>query len=266
MDIDIFSKRIRALRGSRSQREVAEGIGTTQQSLGRYESGKRKPDLEIIERLAVYFEVSADYLLGLNDQKTPDYEIQSASYVTGLSQGVIEQLIEMRADETMEGVDVLLDYIVGSLTPDFLKGIMDAQNLTMDRYRERLKLLLQYNKENGTELPPELLSDELYDYAEASKRGMKAEMRRFDAYYEKDVLARCQNQFKEPDTTYKKLLFERQSRQYASFYMYRADYLRELVQKDIDEIVKNITKEMFENKDYFGDSTDDFIEMFRNVD
>ena len=86
MDIDIFSKRIRALRGSRSQREVAEGIGTTQQSLGRYESGKRKPDLEIIERLAVYFEVSADYLLGLNDQKTPDYEIQSASYVTGLSQ------------------------------------------------------------------------------------------------------------------------------------------------------------------------------------
>ena len=266
MDITIFSKRIRELRGNKSQREVADGIGTTQQSLGRYESGKRKPDLEIIERMAVYFEVSADYLLGLNDQKTPDYEIQSASYITGLSQQIIEHLISLQEDESLQGVDVLLDFIIGSLTPEFLKAAMDAHNLTMDRYYDRKDLLRQYNKENGTDLPEELLTDDLSDYAEASKRGMKTELRKFNAYYDKFVLARCQAQFKEADTTYKKLLFERQSRQYASFYMYRADYLHELVQKDIDEIVKNIKRELFENREYFGESTDDFIELFRDVE
>lgn len=266
MDIQVFSDRIRKLRGDRSQREVAEGIGTTHQSLGRYESGKRKPDLDIIERMAVYFEVSADYLLGLNSDPTPDFQIQAASALTGLSQTVIEQLIEIRMGESMQNVDVLLDYIVGALTPEFLQGIIDAHNLTMDRYRERSKLLHQYNKEHGTEIPEELLAGDLYDYAEASKRGMKAEMLKFDAYYEKDVLARCQNQFKEPDTTYKKLLFERQSRQYASYYMYRSDYMYALVREDIDEIVKKIKRELFEHREYFGESTDEFIELFRNIE
>lgn len=266
MDIGVFTERLRKLRGERSQKEIAEGIGITQQTYGRYENGARKPDLEIIEAMARYHEVSADYLLGLNSDPTPDFQIQAASALTGLSQTVIEQLIEIRTDESMQGVDVLLDYIVGSLTPEFLKGIMDAHNLTMDRYRERKKLMLQYNKEHGTDLSEELLAGDLYDYTEASKRGMKAEMRRFDAYYEKDVLARCQNQFKEPDTTYKQLLFIRQSRQYASFYMYRSDYMYALVQEDIDEIVKKIKRELFENREYFGESTDEFIELFRDVD
>ena len=153
MDIGVFTERLRKLRGERSQKEIAEGIGITQQTYGRYENGARKPDLEIIEAMARYHQVSADYLLGLNSDPTPDFQIQAASALTGLSQTVIEQLIEIRTDESMQDVDVLLDYIVGALTPEFLQGIMDAHNLTMDRYRERSKLLHQYNKEHGTELP-----------------------------------------------------------------------------------------------------------------
>ena len=34
----------------------------------------------------------------------------------------------------------------------------------------------------------------------------------------------------------------------------------------IDEIVKNIKRELFENREYFGESTDDFIELFRDVE
>ena len=78
MDIGVFTERLRKLRGERSQREVAEGIGITQQTYGRYENGARKPDLEIIEAMARYHEVSADYLLGLNEDPTPDYDMQIA--------------------------------------------------------------------------------------------------------------------------------------------------------------------------------------------
>ena len=39
-----------------------------------------------------------------------------------------------------------------------------------------------------------------------------------------------------------------------------------LVREDIDEIVKKIKRELFENREYFGESTDEFIELFRNIE
>jgi len=57
-----------------SQKEMAEKLGVSNVQLSRYETGARKPDPETLARIAGFFKVSADFLLGLassvHDPKT----------------------------------------------------------------------------------------------------------------------------------------------------------------------------------------------------
>ncbi len=50
-----------------TQQTVATAIGVTISAYSNYEQGIREPSIEIIIKLCKYFDVSADYLLGLED-------------------------------------------------------------------------------------------------------------------------------------------------------------------------------------------------------
>lgn len=56
--------RFRELRGDRTQDYVAKHVGLTQQTYRNYESGDRQADYATLIKLADYFGVSLDYLLG----------------------------------------------------------------------------------------------------------------------------------------------------------------------------------------------------------
>lgn len=64
-----FKERIKELRKSRhlSQRELADALHLSSSSVAMYETGKRQPDFESLERIADYFNVDMDYLLGRKD-------------------------------------------------------------------------------------------------------------------------------------------------------------------------------------------------------
>lgn len=67
-----LGKRLTQLREARqlSQSEVARAIHLTQQAIDNYEKGTREPKGEILVRLARFYGVSTDYLLGLADDPT----------------------------------------------------------------------------------------------------------------------------------------------------------------------------------------------------
>ncbi len=46
-----------------TQRELSEILDLTPAAIGLYEQGRRKPDFDILEKLADYFNVSIDFLL-----------------------------------------------------------------------------------------------------------------------------------------------------------------------------------------------------------
>jgi Predicted transcriptional regulators len=50
-----------------TQEELGQIIGITQQAVGRWEKGIASPDREVLEKLADFFDVSVDYLLGRSD-------------------------------------------------------------------------------------------------------------------------------------------------------------------------------------------------------
>ena len=65
---DFFS-RITELRQERNilQKDIAIAIGISLRQYQRYEKSEQQPTLSIINKLADYFDVSTDYLLGRSD-------------------------------------------------------------------------------------------------------------------------------------------------------------------------------------------------------
>jgi len=47
-----------------SQKDIANFLGITRQAVASYELAKREPDYDVLKKLADYFDVSIDYLLG----------------------------------------------------------------------------------------------------------------------------------------------------------------------------------------------------------
>ena len=59
-------KQLRKIKNA-SQKQVAEAIGVTLSAYSNYEQGLREPSYEILKNICKYFDVSADYILGLED-------------------------------------------------------------------------------------------------------------------------------------------------------------------------------------------------------
>lgn len=68
--------RIREMREDRDLRQVdvAQATGIDQKTLSNYETGRTNPDSYAIVRLAEFFGVSCDYLLGVTDRSIRDAE------------------------------------------------------------------------------------------------------------------------------------------------------------------------------------------------
>lgn len=64
-----LSDRIRSIRGQMGQVEFAEKIGSSQSSVSAYEKGQRKPDYEVLVRIAKEFGVPLDWLLLDEEEK-----------------------------------------------------------------------------------------------------------------------------------------------------------------------------------------------------
>lgn len=93
---DVFKQRIRELRGNSSQKDIAAKLDISRASLGYYESGERKPDIEILGRIADLFGVSTDYLLGRTNVKTLNLEISQISNKYGLDENSLFKLEELK--------------------------------------------------------------------------------------------------------------------------------------------------------------------------
>jgi len=62
----MFAKRLKLLRAEKgiNQIELARAMDVKQGTIGNWETEKRAPDSETLQKLADYFNVTVDYLLG----------------------------------------------------------------------------------------------------------------------------------------------------------------------------------------------------------
>ncbi|MCL2488177.1 MAG: helix-turn-helix domain-containing protein [Oscillospiraceae bacterium] len=66
-----FGARMKELRKSKglSQHQVAKKLDVTKSTISGYENNTRFPSFDAIPKIALLYNVSADYLLGINNQK-----------------------------------------------------------------------------------------------------------------------------------------------------------------------------------------------------
>ena len=68
-DRRLFGERLKQLRTEKNigQNQLAKELGLSNASISYWETGKQLPTIEAVYKIAVYFDVSADYLLGLKE-------------------------------------------------------------------------------------------------------------------------------------------------------------------------------------------------------
>lgn len=75
-----------------SQSQLAEHIGVTRQAVSSYSLGTSVPDIEKFEKIADFFHVSTEYLLGRSDIKKTDATKQAAAEYLGLTEEAIDAI------------------------------------------------------------------------------------------------------------------------------------------------------------------------------
>lgn len=75
-------KNLKSLRKSKGirQQTIADYLGISRPTYSRYESGEREPDQNTLTRLADYFGVSVDYLIGRDVPSEPELTLDDFEY------------------------------------------------------------------------------------------------------------------------------------------------------------------------------------------
>jgi len=117
---NLLGERLRELRKQKNltQDELAKLISTSRSSLTYWELGKRNPDFVTLKKLANYFNVSTDYLLGRTDN--PYYLLPDADSIDYDESIPIPIYGEVRAGKPMFAHEELLGYEY--LPKDFARG------------------------------------------------------------------------------------------------------------------------------------------------
>ena len=106
----VFEKRLKKLREEKklTQKDIAKYLGVSDRSVGYYENGQRMPPLDILEKIADYFDVSVDYLLGRTDMKNPSTPYKVPNY--DLDEN-LEKLINVSQNLSPEQFQKLTDFL-----------------------------------------------------------------------------------------------------------------------------------------------------------
>lgn len=93
-------ERIKELRKEKSitMKRLGEIIGVSEGAVSQYENGKRQPDYDILKKIADFFDVSTDYLLGRTDNPQQNIDQQ----LEGIEFALYGEIKELTDDEKQD--------------------------------------------------------------------------------------------------------------------------------------------------------------------
>ena len=96
----IFATRFRKLIETRkdTQSNISKTLKIARQTVSMYYNGETIPTADKLYQIAVYFNVSADYLLGLTGEPAADEVVRAMCEETGLHSAAIESLLEKKKE------------------------------------------------------------------------------------------------------------------------------------------------------------------------
>lgn len=152
-----FTSIFRKLVGVSTQQEIADKIGTSRQNVGKWLSGTTSPDIAALGKIANAYNVSTDYLLGLNPNTTTDMKLKAVCKYTGLSEKAINNIVKLYGfhieDKENSETMTLFDFVNIFLSDyETLRGVSAATA----KYVNKLNVIIKEIAENE-KLPDELI-------------------------------------------------------------------------------------------------------------
>lgn len=125
----VFKDRLNTLYGNSgdNQEKAAEALGTTRQTFGNWLAGRNEPDFEKLIKVADYYKVSADYLLGRTESKSIDNKIQATREVTGLSDDAINKLSELYKENRITAYTDILSMLLEFGNTEYMLALIAAK-------------------------------------------------------------------------------------------------------------------------------------------
>lgn len=139
--LKVFQERFDLLRkehGSNNT-DFAKFLDMSRQTVGFYLNGDRVPDALNLIRIAEKCSVSADWLLGLTDEKTPNTEIRSMCIYTGFSSDLVKviHLIYNNAPKEFTLLNLFLENLVIKNAQSISNACINLQKAAMAKVTQR---------------------------------------------------------------------------------------------------------------------------------
>lgn len=146
---NVFIERFNKIVGTdATQEEIAQKIGTSRQNVGNWLSGKSKPDINMLAKIAAAYEVSTDYLLGRSDVKSvdPSRKINIACEVTNLNEDAVKVLnsLQSESNHILLSKEIVSELISHRMFKDFVNEISRTIHVLNSRLDNSDKKWLEF--------------------------------------------------------------------------------------------------------------------------
>lgn len=162
-----------------TQTELAKNINVTRQAISLYANGQSTPDINILCKIAKYFKVSSDYLLGLSDSKSSNINDREVCSTLGLTDESIETLKALKNDKhplstenylraindfiSYSYIDGFLDFLIQYVYFDKSSSVFETYNKAKQNITEVKSIQYKVRKENQTR-SFKITSDKMFEY------------------------------------------------------------------------------------------------------
>lgn len=181
-------------------KELANALKISQGNITDWKKGRSKPSVPALEKIANYFDVSMDFLLGTQTQtsnklnsleeikkyyeekaiillKTKYYNAFSLLNLTGFEIESLMKILASDADEISDNYSSLLNSVISIIALNHNKFVLDkVKSLIVEYNQEKLNLLAEEIKayEHETEKDMQNLKDEHIDKLHPTMSGKKS--------------------------------------------------------------------------------------------
>ena len=139
-----------------TQQELADYLGLkSRQTITAYVDGTSSPPWQTITKIAHFFDVPSDYLLGLSDVKRHDTDLQAVCEYTGLSGEAVERLHEPDTSPLHPLINLMLSDDFAEYTGGVCEAFLRAKS-SHDSYLKAEEA--EFNE--GIDVPPAMLTHE----------------------------------------------------------------------------------------------------------
>lgn len=104
-----FGEKLKQLRGQKTQDQVAKDIGISRARYSHYENERTEPDMELIHKIAAYYKVTTDYLLGRSED--PELSEEENKIVTEEGKNIMALIESLPEDERKKAWEQLEMYV-----------------------------------------------------------------------------------------------------------------------------------------------------------